>query len=44
MSVSKLSEGIVNERVSEREILAGHFQATQERFAAVDGPILAVGG
>jgi len=29
-----------NDRVSEREILAGHFQATQERFAAVDGPIL----
>jgi Transposase DNA-binding/Transposase Tn5 dimerisation domain len=29
-----------NDRVSERQILAGHFQATQERFAAVDGPIL----
>lgn len=29
-----------NDRVSEREILAGHFQATHERFAAADGPIL----
>lgn len=29
-----------NGRVSEQEILAGHFQATQARFAAVDGPIL----
>ena len=29
-----------NSRVSEREILAGHFQATQARFAAIDGPIL----
>jgi hypothetical protein len=29
-----------NDRVSEREILAGHFRATQSRFAAVDGPIL----
>lgn len=29
-----------NGRVSEQEILAGHFQATQTRFASVDGPIL----
>jgi len=29
-----------NDRVSEAEILAGHFQATRERFAAVDGPVL----
>src|SRR5512141_1526135 len=29
-----------NDRVSEQEILAGHFQATQQRFAATDGPIL----
>jgi hypothetical protein len=29
-----------NDRVSEQEILAGHFQATQARCAAVDGPIL----
>jgi len=29
-----------NDRVSEAEVLAGHFQATQTRFAAVDGPIL----
>lgn len=29
-----------NDRVSEQEILAGHFQATQTRFAATDGPIL----
>lgn len=29
-----------NDRVSEREILEGHFQATQARFAAVDGTIL----
>ena len=29
-----------NDRVSEQEILAGHFQATQARFAAVEGPIL----
>jgi hypothetical protein len=29
-----------NDRVSEQEMLAGHFQATHDRFAAVDGPIL----
>lgn len=29
-----------NTRVSEAEILAGHFQATRERAAATDGPIL----
>jgi len=29
-----------NDRVSEQEILAGHFQATCERFASADGPIL----
>jgi hypothetical protein len=29
-----------NDRVSEEEILAGHFQATQSRFAATSGPIL----
>lgn len=29
-----------NDRVSEQEILAGHFQVTQTRFAATDGPIL----
>jgi hypothetical protein len=29
-----------NDRVSEAEILAGHFQATRERAAATDGPIL----
>jgi hypothetical protein len=29
-----------NERVSEAEILAGHFEATRERFAATEGPIL----
>jgi Transposase DNA-binding/Transposase DDE domain len=29
-----------NDRVSEQTILAGHFQATQSRFAAVAGPIL----
>ena len=29
-----------NDRVSEQAILAGHFQATQARFAAVDGPVL----
>lgn len=29
-----------NDRVSEADILAGHFQATQERFAATDGPML----
>lgn len=29
-----------NGRVSEAEILAGHFQATRERAAATDGPIL----
>ena len=29
-----------NERVSEEEILAGHFQATRSRFAATTGPIL----
>src|SRR3954453_11728940 len=29
-----------NERISEAAILAGHFAATRERFAATDGPIL----
>jgi hypothetical protein len=29
-----------NERISEAEILAGHFEATRDRFAATDGPIL----
>lgn len=29
-----------NDRVSEEEILAGHFQATRSRFAATTGPIL----
>ena len=29
-----------NDRVSEAEILAGHFAATRDRFAAVEGPIL----
>lgn len=29
-----------NERVSEKEILAGHFQSTAKRFAACDGPVL----
>jgi hypothetical protein len=29
-----------NGRVNEAAILAGHFQATRERFAATDGPIL----
>jgi hypothetical protein len=29
-----------NDRVSEEEILAGHFQATRSRFAATSGPIL----
>src|ERR1051325_6586969 len=29
-----------NDRVSEAEILAGHFQATRLRFDAVKGPVL----
>jgi hypothetical protein len=29
-----------NERVSEAEILAGHFESTAKRFAACDGPVL----
>jgi hypothetical protein len=29
-----------NGRVNERAILAGHFQATRERFASTDGPVL----
>lgn len=29
-----------NERVSDKEILSGHFEATQRRVAAVKGPIL----
>jgi hypothetical protein len=29
-----------NERVNEAEILAGHFAATRDRFAATEGPIL----
>jgi hypothetical protein len=31
-----------NPKVSEHEILQGHFQATRSRFAAVDGPILVI--
>src|SRR5215813_9934777 len=31
---------LANERVSEREILAGHFQATRNRVVATDGPVL----
>ncbi len=29
-----------NDRVSEAEILAGHFEATRDRFDATEGPIL----
>ncbi len=29
-----------NDRVSEAEILAGHFASTRDRFAAIDGPVL----
>jgi hypothetical protein len=29
-----------NERVSEQDILSGHFQATRDRFTSSDGPIL----
>lgn len=29
-----------NDRVSETEILGGHFQATRDRVSAIDGPIL----
>jgi hypothetical protein len=29
-----------NEKVSEEDILAGHFQSTRGRFAATDGPVL----
>ena len=29
-----------NDRVSEAEILAGHFHSTRDRFAATEGPIL----
>src|SRR5215475_3916745 len=31
---------LANERVNEREILAGHFQATRDRVAATEGPLL----
>src|SRR4051812_34364056 len=31
-----------NDRVREAQILAGHFQATRDRFAATDGPILVI--
>src|SRR3954452_22446483 len=31
-----------NDRVSEAQILAGHFQATRARFASTDGLVLAV--
>jgi len=31
---------LANARVSEREILAGHFQATPDRVAATEGPLL----
>nr|WP_125474257.1 IS4 family transposase [Caballeronia humi] len=29
-----------NDRVSEQDILSGHFQATRERFASSEGPVL----
>jgi hypothetical protein len=29
-----------NDRVSEADILAGHFQSTRERTIATDGPVL----
>lgn len=29
-----------NERVTEEDILAGHFRSTRERFGGVDGPML----
>ncbi|MFL9998975.1 IS4 family transposase [Paraburkholderia sediminicola] len=29
-----------NDRVCEQDILSGHFQATAQRFAAIDGPVL----
>src|ERR1700693_1298236 len=29
-----------NDRVSEQDILSGHFQATAQRFSTTDGPIL----
>lgn len=29
-----------NPRVNESAILAGHFQATRDRFAATEGPVL----
>jgi len=29
-----------NDRISEADILAGHFQSTRDRFAAAEGPIL----
>jgi hypothetical protein len=31
---------LANERVSEREMLPGHFQSTRERVAATEGPLL----
>jgi hypothetical protein len=31
-----------NDRVSEAQILAGHVQATRDRFAATDGPVLVI--
>ena len=31
-----------NDRISDEEILGGHFQATRRRFAAVAGPVLVV--
>lgn len=31
-----------NDRVSDAEILAGHFQSTRDRVAAADGPILVI--
>src|SRR5260370_9384564 len=29
-----------NDRVSEQDILSGHFQATAQRFSSTDGPVL----
>jgi len=31
---------LANERVSDTEILGGHFQSTRDRFAGIQGPIM----
>jgi hypothetical protein len=40
MSTKGAYRFLSNERVSEHDILSGHFQASAERFRATEGPVL----